>query len=165
MFQKPSDKDENNNYRMLPAQTAQWTIRKVTQSWNSFFKAMKAWKKNPEKFLEMPKPPRYKDKDGEFMLIFTNQQCRMEHGVLKFPKVMNLEVMTRFENVNLREVGIIPQGVGYIIEIVYEKEIEGIRGGEPQRIMGIDIGLRNIVTIGDNISREGIAVKGGVLKS
>ncbi|MHB1440601.1 MAG: transposase, partial [Cuniculiplasma sp.] len=31
--------------------------------------------------------------------------------------------------------------------------------------MGIDIGVRNIVTIGDNISSEGIAVKGGILKS
>jgi putative transposase len=31
--------------------------------------------------------------------------------------------------------------------------------------MGIDIGVRNIVTIGDSISNEGIAVKGGVLKS
>ncbi|PYB69186.1 transposase, partial [Thermoplasma sp. Kam2015] len=30
---------------------------------------------------------------------------------------------------------------------------------------GIDIGVRNIVTIGNNISEKGIAVKGGVLKS
>jgi putative transposase len=31
--------------------------------------------------------------------------------------------------------------------------------------MGIDIGLRNIVTIGDRISNDGIAAKGCILKS
>ncbi|MFP3255874.1 MAG: transposase [Thermoplasmata archaeon] len=165
LFQTQPENDEENNYQKLPAQTAQWTIRKVREAWSSFFKALKEWKKHPEKFTEMPKPPKYKDKNGEFLLIFTNQQCKIEDGLLKFPKIVGLEVKTRLENVNLREVRIIPQGVGYIIEIVYMKEIEDIAKGEPRRIMGIDIGLRNIVTIGDSISNEGIAVKGGVLKS
>jgi putative transposase len=165
LFQTPSKNDEENNYQKLPAQTAQWTIRKVREAWNSFFKAMKTWKKHPEEFKEMPKPPKYKNKNGEFLLIFTNQQCKIEDGILKFPKIMNLEVKTRLEHVNLREVRIIPQGVGYLIEIVYEKDIMDLAEGESKKLMGIDIGLRNIVTIGDSISNEGIAVKGGVLKS
>jgi putative transposase len=165
LFQTPSKNDEENNYQKLPAQTAQWTIRKVREAWNSFFKAMKTWKKHPEEFKEMPKPPKYKNKNGEFLLIFTNQQCKIEDGILKFPKIMNLEVETRLDDVNLREVRVIPQGVGYLIEIVYEKEIMDLAKGESKKNMGIDIGLRNIVTIGDSISNEGIAVKGGVLKS
>jgi transposase, IS605 OrfB family, central region len=165
LFQNLSENDEENNYQKLPAQTAQWIIRKVREAWSSFFKAMKAWKKHPEEFKEMPKPPKYKNKNGEFILIFTNQQCKIEDGILKFPKIVGLEVETRLENVNLREVRVIPQGVGYIIEIVYMKEIGDIGKRETHRIMGIDIGLRNIVTIGDSISNEGIAVKGGVLKS
>jgi len=165
LFQTPSENDEENNYQKLPAQTAQWTIKKVREAWSSFFKAMKEWKKHPEKFTEMPKPPKYKNKNGEFLLIFTNQQCKIEDGILKFPKIMNLEVKTRLDDVNLREVRIIPQGVGYIIEIVYMKEMENLAKRETRKIMGIDIGLRNIVTIGDSISKEGIAVKGGVLKS
>ena len=165
LFQTPSENDEENNYQKLPSQTAQWTIRKVREAWSSFFKALKEWKKHPEKFTEMPEPPKYKNKNGEFLLIFTNQQCKIEDGILKFPKIMNLEVETRLDDVDLREVRIIPQGVGYIIEIVYMKEIGDIGKRETHRIMGIDIGLRNIVTIGDSISNEGIAVKGGVLKS
>jgi putative transposase len=55
--------------------------------------------------------------------------------------------------------------VGYVVEIVYRKEIENLDISKPKRIMGIDIGVRNIVTIGDSISKDGIAVKGGVLKS
>ena len=71
----------------------------------------------------MPKPPKYKEKNGEFMLIFTNQQCHMENGILKFPRIMELEVKTRLDNMDLREVRIIPQGTGYTVEIVYEKEM------------------------------------------
>ena len=126
---------------------------------------MKTWKKHPEEFKGMPKPSKYKIKNGEFLLIFNNQQCKIEDGILKFPKIMNLEVETRLDDVNLREVRIIPQGVEYLIEIVYERDIMDFAKGESKKIMGIDIGLRNIVTIGDSISREGIAVKGGVLKS
>jgi len=164
-FQIPDENNENNNYQKLPAKTAQWTIKKVKQSWYSFFKARRAWKKHPEKFTGMPKPPKYKEKNGEFMLIFTTQQCSIHDGFLKFPKIMNLEVKTRLENVNLREVRIIPQGMGYVIEIVYEKYVQDVEKTKPAEIMGIDIGVRNIVTIGDSISNEGIAVKGGVLKS
>ncbi|MGC8630289.1 MAG: RNA-guided endonuclease TnpB family protein, partial [Thermoplasmata archaeon] len=73
-FSAPSDVDDHNNYQKLPAQ---WTIKKVKQSWNSFFKAMKVWEKHPEEFMRMPKPPKYKNKDGEFILIFSNQQCHI----------------------------------------------------------------------------------------
>jgi len=165
LFQKPSENNENNNYQKLPAQTAQWTIKKVKQSWYSFFKTRRAWKKHPEKFTGMPKLPKYKEKNGEFMLIFTTQQCSIHDGFLKFPKIMGLEVKTRLDDVNLREVRIIPQGMGYVIEIVHEKEASDVEKTKPARIMGIDIGVRNIVTVGDSISKDGIAVRGGVLKS
>jgi len=50
-FQKPSEIDENNNYNKLPAQTSQWTIKKVKQAWSSYYKAMKEWRKHPEEFF------------------------------------------------------------------------------------------------------------------
>ncbi len=165
-FSNPSDIEENNNFQKLPAQTAQWTIKKVKDSWNSFFKALKSYRKNPELFLGVPKPPKYKHRDGEFMLVFTNQQCHMDNGMLKFPKIMNLEVRTGLDNnMDLREARIIPMGTGYNVEIVYSKEISDISDLNPDRILGIDIGVRNIITIGNSISEKGIAVKGGVLKS
>jgi len=166
LFQIPSEED-HNNYQKLPAQTAQWTIRKVVLSWNSFFKSINAWKKHPDKFMRRPRLPGYKAKDGEFLLIFTNQQCSLSDGILKFPKIMGMEVKTRLnENeVKLREVRTVPQGTGYMIEIVYEKEIADIYLSKPERVMGIDPGVRNLVTIGNNISERGIAVRAGLLKS
>jgi putative transposase len=85
-FAEPSDIEENNNFQKLPAQTAQWTIKKVKQSWASFSGSLRAYKKNPELFNGVPKPPKYKHRNGEFILIFTNQQCPIGDGILKFPK-------------------------------------------------------------------------------
>ncbi|MGC8505151.1 MAG: RNA-guided endonuclease InsQ/TnpB family protein [Thermoplasmata archaeon] len=164
-FSKPSGIEDHDNFQKLPAQTAQWTIKKVVQSWNSFFKAMRAWKKHPDKFGGMPKPPKYKNRDGEFMLIFTNQQCHIKDGILKFPKITGMEVKTRLKDVELREVRIIPQGTGYTVEIVYAKEATETVTTKPQRVMGIDIGVRNLVTMGNSISEQGIAVRAGLLKS
>ena len=164
-FSIPSNMDENNNFQKLPEQTAQWTIKKVKQSWNSFFKALRAWKKHPNKFMGMPRLPGYKNRDGEFLLVFTNQQCSIRNGILQFPKIMETEVKTRLEDVELREVRIIPQGVGYKVEIVYTKETSNILRMKPERIMGIDIGVRNLVTISNSISEQGIAVRAGLLKS
>ena len=45
-------------YQNLPAQTSQQIIKFMLKSWKSFWKAIKSWKKNPEKFKEKPEPPR-----------------------------------------------------------------------------------------------------------
>jgi len=85
------------------------------------------------------------DKCNTLRFIFTNQQCKIEDGLLKFQEMVGLEVKTRLENVTFREVRIIPQCMGYVIEIVYEKDIKKIENvnAKSERIMGIDIGLRN----------------------
>jgi len=108
---------------------------------------------------------RIQKQDGEFMLIFTNQQRHIEDGILNFPKAMNLEVKTRLSNVDLREVRIAPMGMGYNVDIAYMKDIEDLNKDKHQRIMGIDIGVRNILTVGGSIPSGGIVVRGGVLKS
>jgi putative transposase len=49
-FEVPDENEENNNYQKLSAQAAEWTIKKVKQAWNSYFKALRAWKKTSRKF-------------------------------------------------------------------------------------------------------------------
>ncbi len=139
------------------------------------FKSIKEWSKHPEKFLGRPKLPNYKPKDGEALLVFTNQQVSIKDGYLLFPKNLQLQpIKTRLgDDSKLREVRIIPKGVGYVCEIVYEKNCEEgeinrrwySRCVNANRIIGIDLGLRNIVTIGNNIGEQPIVIKGGVLKS
>ena len=159
---------ESENYKSLPAQTSQQILRLLDKSWKSFFRATKVWKKDPEKFKARPKPPRYKKKDGEHILVLTNQQCSIkEDGSLNFPKLLKLDVKTRLnKETNLREVRVIPKGVGYVVEVVYEKEVlEEPKNVNEDRIAGIDLGVRNLATVGNNIGEKPIVVKGGICKS
>ena len=164
----------SENYKFLNAQTAQQILKILDRSWNSFFKAIKEYAKHPEKFLGRPKLPRYKEKNGEFVLIFTNQQFRIENGYIIFPNKLPLKVKTRLgDDTKLCEARIIPKGTGYVLEIVYEKQSEEgeinkrwySRRVNENRIIGIDFGLRNIVTIGNNIGEKPIVIKGGAIKS
>ncbi|MHB1440602.1 MAG: hypothetical protein ACYCWK_07770 [Cuniculiplasma sp.] len=89
-FQIPSEDHEKNNYQKLPAQTAQWTIKKVKHAWDSFFRSIKEYRKHPEKYHGRPKIPQYKNINGEFLLIFTNQQCSIKNRILKFLGIVNM---------------------------------------------------------------------------
>lgn len=154
---------ESENYKALPSGTAQQTLRIVDKNWSAFFKAIKEWKKHPEKFLGRPKIPKYKKKDGEFVLVFTNIQAKIKDGLLILPKKVGLELKTRIKQ-GLREVRVIPKGVGYVVEIVFEKEVNTVEK-DKNKIAGIDLGVRNLITMTNNISEKPIVVKGGIVKS
>ena len=151
---------ESENYNTLPAQTAQQILMLIDKSWKSFFNAIREWKTHPDKFLKKPKPPRYKKKNGEHILVFTNQQCKIKEGVITFPKKAGkIEVKTRLhDETKLREVRIIPHGIGYVCEIVYEKEVE-VEEKNKTRMAGIDFGAKNIITMCNNIGLKPIVVK------
>lgn len=146
-------------YKALPAQTAQWVLKLLDKNWKSYFKAFKLWLVQPELFLGKPKPPKYKPKNGENIVIFTNQQCKLKDGIITFPKTANLEIKTRLTNIDLREVRIIPNGINYVCEIVYNKQIIE-KEINSDRVLGIDLGVRNIVTIANNFGNQPIVVKG-----
>jgi len=178
-------KNKSENYKKLNGATSQQILKILDRSWKSFFEGIKDWKSNPSKYLGRPKLPGYKKKDGEFLLVFTNQQVKIKDGYLRFPKKLkklNRDIKIGIEGIktrlddetNLREVRIIPKGnleenikknkVGYTIEIVYNIEEQQLDLNK-DRVIGIDFGLRNIVTISNNIGEQPICIKGGVLKS
>ena len=48
----------------------QQVLRQVEQNWRSYFQAIKAWKKDPSKFMAKPRLPHYKPKNSLHMLNF-----------------------------------------------------------------------------------------------
>ena len=88
----------------------------------SYFRALKEYKRKSKKFKKRPRIPGYKKKNGESIVIFTNQQCRIKDGYLYFPKRVDLTLTRIRIKEKLKEVRIIPLGGCYKIEIVYEKE-------------------------------------------
>jgi putative transposase len=161
----------SNPYKNLPAQTSQQILRVLDKNWKSYFNALKEYRIDPTKFEGKPGMPNYKEKNGEFLVIFTNQQCKIKNGLLIFPRKIHSSyspywfkpIKTRITR-KIHHVRIKPLGIGYKLEIVYEKEIQDLALNK-ERIIGIDLGVNNIVAIVNNIGIKPIIVKGGVIKS
>lgn len=149
------------DYRSLPSQSAQQIIKLVYKNWKSFFKSIKSYKDNNSKYLGRPKMPKYKDKNSESILIFTNQQVKIKNNYVHFPKATNIKpIKTKVDKID--QVRIIPKSGYHIVEIIYT--IDDVKQ-KPRnnRFAGIDLGVSNIITYADNVSRP-IIVNGGSLK-
>lgn len=151
-------------YKNLPAQTSQQVLKLVIKNWKSYFRAKREWNANKFKFKNVPKIPRYKRKDGESIVIFTNQNARIkDDGCLHFPKKCDLKpVKTRIKR--FQQVRIIPLGAIYKIEIIHEREAKDL-GLNKDVVLSIDLGLNNLITAVNNKSLKPFIVKGGNVKS
>ncbi|MFX0022888.1 MAG: RNA-guided endonuclease InsQ/TnpB family protein [Candidatus Hermodarchaeota archaeon] len=151
-------------YKNLPAQTSQQVLKLVVKNWKSYFRAKREWNMNKFKFKKVPKIPRYKRKDGESIVIFTNQNARIkDDGYLHFPKKCGLKpVKTRIKQ--LQQVRIIPLGDIYKIEIIHTREAKDL-GLNKDAILGIDLGLNNLITAVNNKGLKPFIIKGGNVKS
>ncbi len=146
-------------YRVLPAHTAQHTLKLLTRNWKSYFRALKEWKNYPEKFFAQPRPPRYKTKDGEGVAIITNQQARIKNGWVVLPEKVAFYYKTRLTaRSKLKEVRVIPRQVGYTLELVYERILPKQRKTSIRK-GAIDLGTVNLVTFVDNLGNQPIVVK------
>ena len=73
-IQKTLQSARHKCYVKLPAKLAQAVLRELDQNWQGFFGAMREFKKNPKKFLGVPKPPNYLDiKKGRSGVSFNIQ--------------------------------------------------------------------------------------------
>ena len=155
----------SRNYQELPAQTAQQVLKVLDRNWKSFFASIKEWENDPSKFNGEPRIPKYKPKNGEFILVFTNQQVKLKDNILRFPKKIGLTLKTRLpDKTDIREVRIIPKGVGYVVEIVYQKKTNP-KILNKVNIIAIDLGVRNFITMVNNNGLKPFVIKGGVVKS
>ena len=151
-------------YRNLPSQTSQQILKFVYRNWKSYFKALREYKRDFKKFKKKPKIPKYKKKDGESITIFTNQQCKIKNGYLYFPERVYLTpIKTRITG-NLKEIRIIPLGIKYKIELVYEKEEKDLQLNKAH-VLSIDLGLNNLITAVNNNGYRPFIIKGGMIKS
>ena len=144
----------------------QQVLKQVDRNFKSFFNAMKQWRKYSSKFQAMPRLPNYKRKNGHNVLYFTSLQCRVKNGAVLLTRKMESlgfpEIKMDLERV--KGVRIIPFGDRYNVELIYNHESQDLHLNE-KNVMGIDLGLTNIVTASDNNGNAPLIIKGGVVKS
>lgn len=159
-------KQEGNNfdYRNMPSSaTSQQCLRLLDKNWTSFFRAIKDYNKNPNKYLGRPKLPKYKSKNGRNILILTYVNCKINKGIIKFPKTFKGFYLKTKVN-NLQQVRFIPKDKCIVVEVVYKvNDVEELI--DNGRCVGIDLGLDNFVTITNNCGLIPLVINGKGLKS
>ena len=155
-------KENQDDFRALPAQVSQQTIKLVFKAWKSFFSALKAYKKDKSKFKSNPRPPKYKDKNGYFVTVITNQSSRVKENKIYFSKDTIQPITTKTSTI--RQVRLVPSTACFIVEVVYEKDVqvtEKVAGS----VAAIDLGLNNFVTFLDNQGNQPFIINGKGIKS
>ena len=152
------------DYRALPAQTAQQIIKLVFKNFKSWQKAKKEYEKNPSKFTGRPHLPKYKEKKGYSIAIFTSQQISIKEGYIHFPKQTNLQPVRTYVD-KIDHVRIVPNANCFIIEVVYNKENLINENIDSSKFLSIDLGMNNLTTSINNVGLPPFIVNGRVLKS
>lgn len=159
------------DYRNMPAaQSAQQVLHLLDHNWKSFFRSIKDWSKNKDKYSGQPKLPKYKPKDGKMVLPLTSQQVRQKGDLLHFPQSFcgftvkpRCVTLDNFEKIN--QVRVIPKGQSFCLEVVYSISVDSELRSDNGRYMSIDLGLDNLATVVTNTGLNPIIVNGKGLKS
>ena len=155
------------NYRKLKSQVSQQCLKLIDKNLKSYFKSIKDWAKNKNKYKGRPHLPNYLPKNGMFQLIYTNQSCSIKGGKIYFSKDLSVSIpqWEKFSSVlkNFKQIRVNPKTEYTEIEIVYETELENY-DLDKSRYSSIDLGLDNLVTMVTDFS-EPIIYSGKQIKS
>ena len=157
----------HENYKLTFSQPANCTLRLLDKNWKSYFRSIKDWKQHSEKYLGMPKLPKYLKKNGRFPWMIPNNQLVYDYE--KQTVYIRNRLLNDYEWKcrclgRLIQVRFIPKGSCYVMEIVYETEIPDTKT-ESNRIASIDLGVDNLVTMTNNIGLNPIIINGKGIKS
>lgn len=154
-------------FKDLGSNSAQHTLKMLCRDWKSFMVALKKFNKNPSGFLGRPHIPNYKKKDGRHICVLTNMQSQIKDGYLYFAfnylKPFNNTIKTNIQGKHM-QTRIIPKGSCYVLEIVYEIDVPDTKE-ESNSIASIDLGINNLITMGNNIGAKPIIINGKGIKS
>ncbi len=167
-------------YSAIPNAASQAIVKKLGDDWRSFFNALKTYSSNPATFRKRPKPPSYRKKAKTFIQPFQGLKC--VDGYIQFPKKIginpikviccdNQDIQEKIkERKIISEIRFVPHGECFWFEIIYNPRIEQEKPQQilldNSRVIGIDLGIDNLLTIVSNVEELTVLlVKGKVIKS
>lgn len=134
------------DYRsMVSAWSAQQVVYQVFENWKSWFKALKAYKRNPSSFTGCPKIPGYKDKKNGRSMLVVNKTKPNKDGSISLSKTLKLKIRTKLKS--FQQIRVIHNGYYIMVEIVYKKELNFAENENANSIMSIDLGVNNLASI------------------
>ena len=152
-------------YKAMPYATcSQICIQEKCRQWKSFYQAKKEYLKNPDKFLGAPRKPGYLDsRKGRNAIVITSQNFSVaENGRIRMPGFLK-EITIKAKHGLVRQICIKTDQSGIRIMLMYEQETERAQTGG--NIMGIDLGVDNLITASLSSNSTPIILNGRPLKS
>ena len=150
-------KEQQVDYTSLPRKVSQQVIGMVDQNFKSFFGSLKS-----EKVSHKVAIPKYLDRQGAYLLIYTNQAVskpQLKQGTLKLSGIENT---IKLLHTDVQQVRVIPRNKRFIVEVLYRREPK--KKVEGNKSVAIDLGLNNLATVGTNYGNPFI-INGRPLKS
>lgn len=167
-FKQARNKGQANIYSQMPTvHMAQQLFKIVGQNFDSWFKAVKAYKVAPDKFTGRPKLPSFKTKGGKSLIVIDNQTAKLRDGYVVIPCLNKLTIKLQHQNTDkIQQVRIIPRFNCFVVEIVYKTNKTVNYKPDNGRYLGIDPGLDNAFTIASNVKNiEPLVINGRPIKS
>ena len=171
---------QNYHTQFLHSHTYQWCLKMLEQDWKSYFASIKDYKKNPNKYLGLPKPPKFKNTNNKKNeIIFTTAGIRYKNGILKLSlskaiqdkfqvqslnfDMKNIKIPVNLSRINQIKLQWNNSSKRWYLLIIWENEIINKVTGD--NVMAIDLGLDNLATCVFKDNEQCIIFSGKHLKS
>ena len=161
---------DNPDYRRLSAQVNQAAMKKTFKDWKGYFAALADWKRDPGKYRAKPCIPGY-IRTGGATACFTNQTAKLwlrssgKGNILSFPDTEVTAACGSIPGTYIRT-EVKPYHGDYRLLVTYDDKAESPEAPEnPARILGIDLGVDNLIAAAGNYGSVPFLIKGGYVKS
>ncbi len=165
----------------LHSHNYQQCLKVIDQDWKSYFASSRDYKKNPSKYLGIPRHPKYKNSSQKNQVIFTNLAVRTHDTTMKLSlskfmkekfavKSLNLtlpeKVLKQVDFNSLQQIKCIwdTRRKQWYLVIIYKQEVKTL-SLDFTNVMAIDLGLDNICAVTFKYSNVQYVMNGKPLKS
>jgi len=163
----------SEEYKRLPSNASQQTLKQIDNAFKSFFKLLKVKKQGKIEKVDIPK---YLDKKGHYKVIYTKIHLKtMDNNYIRLalPKYIKekykvnylyFKIPKHIVGKEIKEVHILPYKPYYKISFVYSDGDRNYNHYTTDDIMAIDLGIDNLATIVTRYDKP-IILDGKSLKS
>ena len=146
---KDFTKENQVDFRALPAKVSRYTVQLVGQNMKSFFALLK--KKKANQYDKPVRLPKYLNKtNGRQVVHYDKSSLRSKKdGFIKLAK-SNIEFKTSVPNSNIQYLKLVPCGNHIKVLIGYYKTKKKTKNTQ-KRIASIDVGQNNLMTVTSNV--------------
>lgn len=158
---------ESHDWKEMPYDFSQAISNLVFTNWKAYYESLKKYYKDKTGYKGLPKTPNYRESGGVFNIYVRDKGLRQKDDMIHFHKILNgLTIKPSLsKDHKLKQARLIYKGDHFVVEIVYDDEVEVAKVENNNRVVAIDLGLNNLITMANNFNEQPILIKGSKLKS